>query len=104
MKYAMDETLRRREIQKRFNDTHGITPQTIQKEILSSFGSMYVFDADQVVAAVADIKVDYNSLDSLPDIIENLEKEMRLAAKELAFEKAAKLRDKIKELKKISLM
>ncbi|MFA6009358.1 MAG: excinuclease ABC subunit UvrB [Desulfobacteraceae bacterium] len=104
MKYAMDETLRRREIQKRFNDTHGITPQTIQKEILSSFGSMYVFDADQVVSAVADTKVDYNSLDSLPDIIENLEKEMRLAAKELAFEKAAKLRDKIKELKKISLM
>lgn len=104
MKYAMDETLRRREIQKRFNDKHGITPQTIQKEILSSFGNMYVFDADQVVASVADAKVDYNSLDSLPDIIVNLEKEMRQAAKDLAFEKAAKLRDKIKELKKISLM
>lgn len=104
MKYAMDETLRRREIQKRFNDKHGITPQTIKKEILSSFGNMYVFDADQVVAAVADTKVDYNSLDSLPDIIVNLEKEMRQAAKDLAFEKAAKLRDKIKELKKISLM
>lgn len=104
MKYAMDETLRRREIQKRFNDKHGITPQTIKKEILSSFGNMYVFDADQVVAAVADTKVDYNSLDSLPDIIVNLEKEMKQAAKDLAFEKAAKLRDKIKELKKISLM
>lgn len=104
MKYAMDETLRRREIQKRFNDKHGITPQTIQKEILSSFGSMYVFDADQVVASVAEKTVDYNSLDNLTDIIVNLEKEMRQAAKELAFEKAAKLRDKIKELKQISLM
>jgi excinuclease ABC subunit B len=104
MKYAMEETLRRRSIQKKFNEKHGITPQTIRKDILSNFGSMYVFNADQVVSAVAEKTADYHSLDNLADIIVNLEKEMRQAAKELAFEKAAKLRDKIRELKKISLM
>lgn len=104
MKYAMDETRRRREIQQRFNETHGIIPQTIQKDILAGFGNLYVFDADQKVAAVAEKTEEYHDMDSLPDIIARLEKEMRQAAKELAFEKAAKLRDKIKELKKISLM
>ncbi len=104
MKYAMDETRRRREIQQRFNETHGIIPQTIQKDILAGFGNLYVFDADQKVAAVAEKTEEYHDVDSLPNIIARLEKEMRQAAKELAFEKAAKLRDKIKELKKISLM
>ncbi len=104
MTYAMNETKRRREIQKKFNENHGITPQTIQKDILATFGDMYVFNADQVVSAVAEKKTDYQSMDQLPDIIANLEKEMRQAAKELAFEKAAKLRDQIKELKKLSLM
>lgn len=104
MKYAMDETKRRREIQQKFNETHGIIPQTIQKDILAGFGNLYVFDADQKVAAVAEKTEEYHDVDSLPDIIARLEKEMRQAAKELAFEKAAKLRDKIKELKKISLM
>jgi excinuclease ABC subunit B len=104
MKYAMDETNRRRKIQVRFNEENGITPSTVQKDILSTFGNMYVFDADKVVAAVAETVADYNSMDNLTDIIANLEKEMRQAAKELAFEKAAKLRDKIRELKQISLM
>ncbi len=104
MKYAMDETRRRREIQQRYNETHGIIPQTILKDILSGFGNLYVFDADQVVSAVTEKMESYHDLDNLPDIIANLEKEMRQAAKDLAFEKAAKLRDKIRELKKISLM
>jgi excinuclease ABC subunit B len=104
MQYAMNETARRRAIQQKYNDDHGITPETVQKEILSSFGNLYSFDSDQTISNVAEKVADYGTLDNLPDIIHNLEIEMRQAAKELAFEKAAKLRDRIKELKQISLM
>jgi excinuclease ABC subunit B len=104
MQYAIDETRRRRIIQVQYNEEHGITPETIHKEILASFGDHYAFDALSDAAAVAETVLDYDSLDNLPDLIKNLEREMRQAAKELAFEKAAKLRDRIRELKTISLM
>jgi len=82
---------------------HQYVPESVQKEIMSSFGGLYDFDDTEPVDNVAESAVDYNSIDNIGDIIKNLEIEMRKAAKELAFEKAARLRDRIKELKDISL-
>ncbi len=102
MKQAIDETNRRKKIQQAYNLKHNITPETIRKDITSAFESVY---EDDVAPAgkVMETLAQYESLDNLDDIIKNLEKEMNKAAKELAFEKAAELRDQIKELKKIML-
>jgi excinuclease ABC subunit B len=100
MQQAIDETNRRREIQKSYNKKYEITPETIEKDITHVFASMYELDnasADRVSEAVAQ----YDSLDDLDEIIKDLEKEMQHAAKELAFEKAAEMRDLIKDLKKL---
>jgi len=98
MKFAIDETNRRRKIQKSYNKKNHITPVSIEKEIPSIFGSWYEADnkpADMVAETIAE----YKSSDNLDDIIHSLEAEMKKAADELAFEKAAKLRDRIKKLK-----
>ena len=100
MKRAIDETNRRRHIQERYNKKHSITPESIEKNITSVFESMYEIDnkpLDRVSEAVAQ----YDSMDDLDDIIENLRKEMKAAADELEFEKAVELRDQIEAIKKI---
>jgi excinuclease ABC subunit B len=99
MGQAIDETRRRREIQKAYNRENNITPETIKKEITTIFDSVY--EADYVtVDTVAEAPLDYDTLDDLEDTIHALEKEMQAAAQELAFERAALLRDRIKELRK----
>ncbi len=100
MKQAIDETNRRRKTQESYNIEHEITPETIEKDIISVFPALNEPDevpADRVSEAVSR----YDSLDDLDDIIRNLEKEMEQAAKELAFERASELRDQIKALKKM---
>jgi excinuclease ABC subunit B len=100
MKQAIDETNRRRKIQESYNIEHEITPETIEKDIISVFPALCEPDevpADRVSEAVSR----YDSLDDLDDIIRNLEKEMEQSAKELAFERASELRDQIKALKKM---
>ena len=100
MKRAIDETNRRRHIQERYNKKYSITPESIEKNITSVFESMYEIDnkpLDRVSEAVAQ----YDSMDDLDDIIENLRKEMKAAADELEFEKAVELRDQIEAIKKI---
>jgi excinuclease ABC subunit B len=100
MKQAMDETDRRRKIQKSYNKKNSIIPESIQKDITSIFAEMYERKdepADRVSEAVAP----YDSLENIDDIIKNLEKQMKQAAKELAFERASELRDQIKALKKM---
>ncbi len=94
MQRAMDETNRRREIQLAHNEKHGITPETIQKEIRHGLES--VVGAYKVAAAA--IKADENELDRT-ELIAMLEKEMLQAAEELEFERAAKIRDRINEIK-----
>jgi excinuclease ABC subunit B len=98
MKYAIDETNRRRKIQEQHNQTHGITPSTIQKEITSTFDHLYEYDVPS--EQVAEEILEFESLESMEKTIEKLEKEMLQAARELAFEKAAVLRDRIDALKK----
>lgn len=99
MKRAIDETNRRRKIQEFYNQKHHITPMTIEKDIISVFESIY--ETDYVtVDKVSEPLSQYGSWDNVSDMIRNLEKEMDRAAGDLEFEKAAELRDRIKDLKK----
>jgi excinuclease ABC subunit B len=104
MKNAADETVRRRKIQEEFNRVHRITPASIEKKISSSF-----IPADQPAAEprpfhVAEKLAEYGSTDDLEHLIEGMEKEMKEAARNLKFERAAQLRDRIRELRAMFLM
>ncbi len=94
MQFAMDETDRRREIQKAYNEKHGITPKTINKEIRDVIKATYDSDEEDKLAEYSKL-----SKDEKAEMIERLEAEMKQAAKELDFEKAMELRDIITELK-----
>ncbi len=94
MQRAMDETDRRRALQVAYNEEHGITPETIKKEIRSTLQRMV---SAYKVAAEA-VQASEDQLDKT-ELITMLEKEMLQAAEALEFEKAARLRDRIKELK-----
>ncbi|MBW2011333.1 MAG: excinuclease ABC subunit UvrB [Deltaproteobacteria bacterium] len=103
MKFAIDETNRRRKIQKSYNKKNHITPVTIKKEIPSVFGSWYEAD-NKPVDMVAETIAEYKSSDNLDDMIRLMEAEMKKTADELDFEKAAKLRDRIKKLKETMVL
>ena len=90
MKKAMDETSRRRSIQEDFNKEHGITPTTIKKNI----GEII-----QVTKMEEDDQIQEINKDEIDQILINMESEMYKAAEELDFERAANLRDQIKNMK-----
>ncbi|MBI2886964.1 MAG: UvrB/UvrC motif-containing protein, partial [Chloroflexi bacterium] len=97
MRYAIDETNRRRTIQEEWNRTHGITPQGIRKAIR---------DITDRVKAVAEEQAEYRvgvaqeiPKDELARLIKDLEAQMKNAARALEFEKAALLRDRVVELR-----
>jgi len=99
---CVSETERRRKIQARYNEENHITPETIRKGIHDILGSIY--EADYLtVPVVSEEKVPYESAEELPDLIRRLTAEMKQAAADLEFEKAAALRDQIKELNAILL-
>ncbi|MBW1970120.1 MAG: UvrB/UvrC motif-containing protein, partial [Deltaproteobacteria bacterium] len=100
MKQAIDETNRRRNIQELYNKKHSIIPESIEKSITSVFESMYETN-DKPSDSVSEAIAQYDSLDDLDDIINNLKKEMKAAADELEFERAAELRDQIEAIKKM---
>lgn len=92
MRRAMDETARRREIQKKYNEEHGIVPQTIKKDIRDVIESMKAVDDGE---AKTKFKVsDYEKM------IAGLTAEMMKAAENLEFEQAAELRDRIRKIEK----
>jgi excinuclease ABC subunit B len=96
MRRAIDETDRRRRLQAAFNKEHGITPQTVIKSLGSPL--VQIYEADYVtVAAVAETKGKYGPRD-IPRMVHQLRKEMKRAAEQLEFERAAELRDRIREL------
>lgn len=97
MKRAIDETNRRRRIQMEYNKKHGITPKTIIKGVRDIIEATHV--AEEKYEYKAKKAKTYNP-ETIKSTIEQLEKEMKEAAIELQFEKAAKLRDMIFELKK----
>ena len=94
MEKAISETNRRREIQMKYNEEHGITPKTINKSIRDTIRATVLED----VSSDYEIKKD----DDIDEIITKLTDEMLKCASKMEFEKAAELRDKIKELQKLS--
>ena len=99
MEKAIKETERRRRLQEEYNRQHGITPTTIKKSIHQILTSVYEADY-YTVPLVEEEKLPYKSPRELEQEISLLEKEMKSAADALEFEKAALIRDEIKELKK----
>ncbi|MFX1500083.1 MAG: excinuclease ABC subunit UvrB [Promethearchaeota archaeon] len=102
MKAAIDETNRRRNKQIKYNKEYNITPQTIKKNILKSLSEEQEFKEIEVKRLKQKVKDKINELEKEGDIevvIQYLEDKMFMAAKELRFEDAAYLRDKIKEFK-----
>ena len=95
MKYAIDETNRRRSIQEAYNKEHGITPKTIHKNIRDLIAITHAVEKEETP------KTDFKQMTAQQrrEAIEVMELEMRAAAKDLNFEKAAQLRDMILELR-----
>ncbi|MDU4862580.1 MAG: excinuclease ABC subunit UvrB [Terrisporobacter othiniensis] len=93
MAATIEETKRRREIQSQYNEENGITPKTIVKDVRDSIETLKPADED-VVFGIAESEDEYE----VQNNIETLQKEMMEAAQNLQFERAAQLRDKIKEL------
>ncbi len=97
MKNAIDETNRRRAIQMKYNEEHGITPTTIQKGVRD-----LISISKKVAAEELQMEKDPESMskEELEKLIKDVEKQMRRAAADLNFEAAADLRDQMIELKK----
>lgn len=97
MKIAIEETNRRRQIQQKYNEEHGITPQTIQKAVRD------LISISKVIAK-EEFKFDKDpesmEREELEKLVANIQKKMKKAAADLNFEAAAELRDKMVELKK----
>jgi excinuclease ABC subunit B len=97
MKFAMDETDRRRAIQRAHNDANSITPTSIVKAVK---------DITTSVRQVAETKTPYVTPSALPKndllrLLKDLEKQMKKAARDLEFEKAALLRDQVVDIRKV---
>ena len=99
MKKAMDETSRRRAIQEAYNQANGITPESIVRPLEMSLASIVEADYTDLASAEAGGIPEFKSQEELDAYIAKLETEMRESAKRFEFEKAAKLRDTIKELR-----
>jgi excinuclease ABC subunit B len=97
MRKAIEETRRRRKLQEEYNSKHGITPRTIVKAVESTLVTIYEADYFKVPLDLESIE-EYRP-ENLAETIAKLEAEMRQAAKEMKFEKAAEIRDRIKFLR-----
>ena len=93
MEKAISETNRRRQIQEEYNNKHGITPQTIRKSVRDTIKATIVEDIEN--------EYGINKDEDVNEIISKLTDEMLKHAQAMEFEKAAELRDKIKELEKM---
>jgi excinuclease ABC subunit B len=98
MKKAMDETDRRRALQRAYNQEHGITPESIVRSLDMTLAKIVQADYTDFVDA-ADGVPDFKSQEELDTHVGKLESDMREAAKRFEFEKAAKLRDTIRDLR-----
>ncbi len=97
MREAIDETMRRRELQQAYNEEHGITPQTIKKAVRDQISI-----SKEIAKEELQMDKDPESMnrDELEKLVDKVEKKMKKAAAELDFESAAELRDKMIQLKK----
>ena len=109
MQRAISETMRRRGLQQRYNEEHGINPQSVRKEITDILSMIRPAEerapVPEKLSEISDRRRATDDLSDLPEdelerLIRNLEQEMRDAAVDLRFEYAARLRDEIKDLKR----
>jgi excinuclease ABC subunit B len=104
MAFTISETGRRREIQSEYNRAHGITPETVRSKIKDIMETVYEQDyAEAPLLAAAEPEPVYVTIEELRREISQVEKAMYRAAEELAFEEAARLRDRLKALKEKEL-
>ena len=105
IKLAMGETERRREVQAKYNEKHGITPETTRRALVEmpnyAVGEPKLSRASKALEAAQEINI--NDADELRAAVAKLRKEMKKAADDLDFELAAELRDKAKALQEIEL-
>ena len=99
MKLTIEESKRRREKQLEYNQENGITPETIYKSAEEIIRSTAVADIRKTVPQIAEATADYGTITDKEEILAHLEKEMRAAAANLEFERAAILRDEIGRIK-----
>jgi len=99
MKRAIDETSRRRAIQTAYNEEHGITPESIVRPLDMTLAAIVAADYADLTASESEGMPEFKTQEEVDSYIGKLESDMREAAKRFEFEKAAKLRDTIKELK-----
>ena len=102
MRSAIDETERRRRIQQEYNREHGITPESIVKSIGAAFGSVYEMDYP-AIPKVAEDEEGFKTAREIEREINRLTKSMKEAALDLEFERAAEIRDQIRELRQLPL-
>lgn len=108
MQRMIEETNRRRDKQVKYNEEHGIRPETIYKSVQEVLAGTAVADVRSVREArkskraglVSDTVVKYLSPDQRKDLLEELQEEMKRAARDLEFERAAELRDEIERIEK----
>lgn len=100
MRRAIDETARRRAIQQKYNEENGITPTTVKKDIRDSIGIKDNSATARYKGGKKRSEEKPRSASQTKDLIESMRAEMKQAAKELRFEEAAYLRDRIKELER----
>jgi excinuclease ABC subunit B len=99
MKRAMDETSRRRAIQTAYNEEHGITPESIVRPLDMTLAAIVAADYADLTGGESEGLPEFKSQEEVDTYIGKLESDMREAAKRFEFEKAAKLRDMVKELR-----
>jgi excinuclease ABC subunit B len=99
MRAALEETARRRGIQRAYNEEHGITPESIRKNIGEILSSVYEKDYVAVPEVEDGPAERFRTVEEIDKEIRALEKRMREAARALEFEKAAEVRDRIKKLR-----
>ena len=99
MRYALDETKRRREVQEAYNKEHGITPRSVEKSVREVIEATKSWDETEEAAGTDGKKPLEMTKRELGKYIQTLEKQMREAASKMEFEKAAMIRDRIFEYK-----